>query len=40
MREAFGADCALAVEVEEYRFGRPHKIQRRLRRVRRLNELE
>lgn len=40
MHEAFGADCALAVEVEEYRFGRPHKIQRRLRRVRRLNELE
>ena len=40
MREAFGEDCALLVEVEEYRFPRPHKIQRRLRRVRRLNTLE
>jgi hypothetical protein len=40
MREAFGEDCALLVEVEEYRFARPHKIQRRLRRVRRLNTLE
>lgn len=40
MRETFGEDCALLVEVEEYRFARPHKILRRLRRVRRLNALE
>ncbi|MEG3791757.1 hypothetical protein V1318_16690 [Lysobacter sp. CCNWLW3] len=40
MREAFGEDCALLVEVEEYRFPHPHKIQRRLRRVRQLNTLE
>jgi hypothetical protein len=40
MREAFGEDCALLVEVEEYRFAKPHKIQRRLRRIRRLNALE
>lgn len=40
MREAFGEDCALLVEVEEYRFAHPRKIQRRLRRVRRLNTLE
>lgn len=40
MREAFGEDCGLLVEVEEYRFSRPQKIQRRLRRVRRLNDLE
>jgi len=40
MREAFGEGCGLLVEVEEYRFPKPHKIQRRLRRIRRLNELE
>ncbi|MGH8081746.1 MAG: hypothetical protein ACREP7_14320 [Lysobacter sp.] len=40
MREAFGEDCAVLVEVEEYRFARPHKIVRRLRRIRRLNDLE
>ena len=40
MRQAFGEECALLVEVEEYRFARPAKIQRRLRRIRRLNELE
>ena len=40
MREAFGEDSALMVEIEEYRFDRPHKIQRRLLRVRRLNGLE
>ncbi|RDZ29443.1 hypothetical protein [Lysobacter silvisoli] len=40
MLEAFGEGCALLVEVEEYRFDRPHKILRRLRRVRRLNTLE
>ena len=40
MRDAFGEDCELLVEVEEYRFARPHKILRRLRRIRRLNALE
>ncbi|MGJ7902256.1 hypothetical protein [Lysobacter sp. 1R34A] len=37
MREALGEDSAVLIEVEEYRFDRPHKIQRRLLRVRRLN---
>ncbi|ALN65172.1 hypothetical protein GLA29479_4335 [Lysobacter antibioticus] len=40
MREAFGEDSGLTVEVEEYRFDRPHKILRRLRKVRRLNALD
>jgi len=40
MREAFGEDSGLTIEVEEYRFDRPHKIQRRLRRVRKLNALD
>ncbi|WP_408952827.1 hypothetical protein [Lysobacter sp. Hz 25] len=40
MREALGEDSGLTVEVEEYRFDRPHKILRRLRRVRRLNTLD
>ncbi|MGO1071802.1 hypothetical protein [Lysobacter sp. CA199] len=40
MREAFGEDCDLLVEVEEYRFAKPHKILRRLRRIRRLNMLD
>lgn len=40
MREVFGDDSPLPVEVEEYRFARPQKIVRRLRRVRRLNRLE
>jgi hypothetical protein len=39
MREAFGADSGLLVEVEEYRFDRPRKIQRRLHRIQRLNGL-
>ncbi len=40
MREVFSADDAMLVEVEEYLFDDPRSLQRRLRRVRKLNRLE
>jgi hypothetical protein len=40
MREVFAADDDMRVEVEEYLFDDPRSLQRRLRRVRRLNRLE
>ncbi|NOT87202.1 MAG: hypothetical protein HOP03_03360 [Lysobacter sp.] len=40
MREVFAADDGMRVDVEEYVFDDPCSIQRRLRRVRRLNRLE
>lgn len=39
MREVFTADDGMRVEVEEYVFDDPRSIQRRLRRVRKLNRL-
>ncbi len=39
MREVFTADDGMRVEVEEYVFDDPSSIQRRLRRVRKLNRL-
>lgn len=39
MHEVFRADDGMRVEVEEYLFDDPRSIQRRLRRVRRLNRL-
>jgi hypothetical protein len=40
MREVFDAREGMLVEVEEYLFDDPHSIQRRLRRIRKLNRLE
>jgi hypothetical protein len=40
MREVFTADDGMRVEVEEYVFDDPRSIQRRLRRVRKLNRLK
>jgi hypothetical protein len=40
MREIFTADDGMQVEVEEYVFDDPRSLQRRLRRVRKLNRLE
>lgn len=40
MREIFTADDGMQVEVEEYMFDDPRRLQRRLRRVRKLNRLE
>ena len=40
MREIFSADDGMQVEVEEYLFDDPRNLQRRLRRVRKLNRLE
>jgi hypothetical protein len=40
MREVFGADDGMRVEVEESLFDDPRSLQRRLRRVRKLNRLE
>jgi hypothetical protein len=40
MREVFSADDGMRVEVEEYLFDDPRGLQRRLRRVRKLNRLE
>jgi hypothetical protein len=39
MREVFAPEDGMQVEVEEYVFDNPRSIQRRLRRVRRLNRL-
>ncbi len=40
MREVFAPEDGMQVEVEEYRFDDPRSLQRRLRRVRKLNRLE
>lgn len=40
MRDVFSADDGMRVEVEEYLFDDPRSLQRRLRRVRKLNRLE
>jgi hypothetical protein len=40
MREVFAADDGMQVEVEEYLFEDARSLQRRLRRVRKLNRLE
>ena len=40
MHEVFSADDGMQVEVEEYLFDNPRSLQRRLRRVRKLNRLE
>lgn len=40
MHEVFSADDGMQVEVEEYLFHDPRSLQRRLRRVRRLNRLK
>ncbi len=40
MREVFSVDDGMQVEVEEYLFADPRSLQRRLRRVRKLNRLE
>ena len=40
MREVFDASDGMQVEVEEYLFDDPRSLQRRLRRVRKLNRLE
>ena len=40
MREVFSADDGMQVEVEQYLFDDPRSLQRRLRRVRKLNRLE
>lgn len=40
MREVFDASDDMQVEVEEYLFADPRSLQRRLRRVRKLNRLE
>ena len=40
MREVFAPEDGMQVEVEEYLFDDPRSLQRRLRRVRKLNRLE
>lgn len=40
MREVFGADDGMQVEVEQYLFDDPRSIRRRLNRVRKLNRVE
>lgn len=40
MHEVFNAEDGMQVEVEEYLFDNPRSLQRRLRRVRKLNRLE
>ncbi|MES2669489.1 MAG: hypothetical protein V4673_03595 [Pseudomonadota bacterium] len=40
MREVFDAGDGMQVEVEEYLFEDPRSLQRRLRRVRKLNRLD
>lgn len=40
MREVFAPEDGMQVEVEEYLFDEPRSLQRRLRRVRKLNRLE
>ncbi len=40
MHEVFSADDGMQVEVEEYLFHDPRSLQRRLKRVRKLNRLE
>ena len=40
MHEVFNAEDGMQVEVEEYLFDDPRSLQRRLRRVRKLNRLE
>ena len=40
MHEVFNAEDGMQVEVEEYLFDNPRSLQRRLRRVRKVNRLE
>jgi hypothetical protein len=40
MHQVFGAEDGMRVEVEEYLFDDPRSLQRRLRRVRKLNRLD